>query len=362
LLEKTFLLTGIKRLYQINLILYISLILVIGSLFHILSMSLVEKPMPFSSIYAQDDGGGEEGDGDDSSDDESESNDEESESEESQEEELDSNEDFESTNYESEQNEQESDSFIAESKEEESEVSREEESEEWNDSNQVTVEEIEPTISGVPVNDYVETVEKYGVTPTTVIEKGSKLEKEVEKNEKEFEEQQEKEEENDGWYGGPRDSEGNILKDWPSDSEFDNEDREPLKYEKEYREYLKDKGMDLDSAEYYKIPRDEKLKMESEFEQNKIREEQSKDAQEVCKDMGEKWTKDGCEIDDEKSAEFDSRIDDIAYEKTEKKECSENNGKWTDNGCKFKNIDDKTEFEHELADLGLYEDYTKRID
>ena len=56
---------------------------------------------------------------------------------------------------------------------------------------------------------------------------------------------------NDGWYGGPRDSEGNLIpfEDVP-DSEYDNEDRTPLKYEKAYREYLKKEyGMDLDGKE-----------------------------------------------------------------------------------------------------------------
>jgi hypothetical protein len=83
--------------------------------------------------------------------------------------------------------------------------------------------------------------------------------------------QQSEEELNDGWYGGPRDSEGNLIpfEDVP-DSEYDNEDRAPLKYEKAYREYLKKEyGMDLDGKEYWKIPRDEKIEMEKEFEEQK---------------------------------------------------------------------------------------------
>src|SRR5918994_4424879 len=83
--------------------------------------------------------------------------------------------------------------------------------------------------------------------------------------------QQSEDELNDGWYGGPRDSEGNLIpfEDIP-DSEYDDEDRAPLKYEKAYREYLKKEyDMDLDGKEYWKIPRDEKIEMEKEFEEQK---------------------------------------------------------------------------------------------
>jgi hypothetical protein len=93
-------------------------------------------------------------------------------------------------------------------------------------------------------------------------------------------EQQEKQEEeqNDGWYGGPRDSEGNLIpfEDVP-DSEYDNEDREPLKYEKAYREYLKkEHDMDLDGKEYWKIPREVKIDMEKRFEEQKEQEDEGK--------------------------------------------------------------------------------------
>ena len=79
-------------------------------------------------------------------------------------------------------------------------------------------------------------------------------------------------EENDGWYGGPKDSEGNLLdrEDWPADAEYDNEDETgQLKVnEKGFREYLKDRDIDLDT-DYYKYSPDEKKKMEEEYEEQK---------------------------------------------------------------------------------------------
>jgi hypothetical protein len=79
-------------------------------------------------------------------------------------------------------------------------------------------------------------------------------------------------EENDGYYGGPKDSEGNLLdrEDWPADAEYDNEDETgQLKVdEKGFREYLKDRDIDLDT-DYYKYSPDEKKKMEEEYEEQK---------------------------------------------------------------------------------------------
>jgi hypothetical protein len=73
-------------------------------------------------------------------------------------------------------------------------------------------------------------------------------------------------EENDGYYGGPKDSEGHLLdrEDWPADAEYDNEDGTgPLKVdEKGFREYLKDKkNIALDEG-YSSLPADKQKELE----------------------------------------------------------------------------------------------------
>ena len=212
-------------------------------------------------------------------------------------------------------------------------------------------------------------------------------------------------EENDGWYGGPKDSEGNLLdrEDWPADAEYDNEDEiGQLKVdEKGFREYLKDRDIDLDT-DYYKYSPDEKKKMEEEYEEQK--EDKYRDITTAGEDVEgfERFVeeKKGNDYNFEKDYHWESAEDQSKLEKefndmklkragedlkpseqipikggpvkvevdkkaAEKQICEDDyDSKWKNDKCNFSKEDQKTDqdgdYEHRLADEGLYDDYYKR--
>ena len=135
----------------------------------------------------------------------------------------------------------------------------------------------------------------------------SSYENEVTETEKE--DVQPYDDENDGWYGGPKDSEGHLLdkEDWPTDSEYDNEDERgqlPVS-EKGFREYLKDKDISLDE-DYSSLPKEKQEQLIDDYQKKEIEDDIADLEDDLCDDEDAKTTKiDKCKSDGNKKKKHD---------------------------------------------------------
>jgi hypothetical protein len=259
---------------------FTSLILITGSPFQI-SSSLVENYGHLyiknvgQEAYAEDDGGGDDGGGDDGggsddSDDSGDSVDGGDESDDVGEEEDSSNEESEDS---SEENEQSSEDKVYEDTESEKAENNNEDTTNYLD---------EENVDSSYENEVTET-EKEDVQPY--------------------------DDENDGWYGGPKDSEGHLLdkEDWPTDSEYDNEDERgqlPVS-EKGFREYLKDKDISLDE-DYSSLPKEKQEQLIDDYKKKQIEDDITDLEDDLCDDEDAKTTKiDKCKSDGNKKKKHD---------------------------------------------------------
>ena len=137
----------------------------------------------------------------------------------------------------------------------------------------------------------------------------SSYENEATETEEEEDVLQPYDDENDGWYGGPKDSEVHVLakEDWPTDSEYDNEDERgqlPVS-ERGFREYLKGNDISLDEG-YSSLPKEKQEQLIDDYKKNEIEEDIADLEDDLCDDEDAKTTKiDKCKSDGNKKKKHD---------------------------------------------------------